>query len=251
MNKKTEYQTRWIFFVPVIRSVLFIIAGILLVTSYPMKGANLLDVSKWWGLLAIIVNIVTISVLLILIKREGKKFRDLINHNPDRKKSFKEIIIATSLMLLLGMGGLWGGSFLVYGYMPVTSTQPLPLWGAILVAILLPITIVLAELPLYLGYCAPKIKSITQNDSLSIAYPLFFYALQHSFIPLIFDYKHMLSRFLMFIPLLIMIGIWYYKKKDFLPLLIGHFVLDLLTGMQILLVSLYPAIYDMMKSAIN
>ncbi len=154
-------------------------------------------------------------------------------------------------MVLLGIGGLVGISWLVYGYMPVTTTQPLPVWAAILVIILFPATVMFAEIPLYLGYCAPLIKEKTNNEVFAIVYPLFFYALQHSFMPLIFDFKHMLSRFLMFIPLLIFIGIWYYKKRDLLPLIAGHGLLDVFTGIQLLIVSLYPSIFEMMRITVE
>lgn len=249
MKKNIGYHSIVIFLVPVLRPALFIAAGILLVTLPPFRGKSLRDVSSWWGLLCIVVNIITIIILIILTKRNGKNFWDLINHNPHKKKRLKEILIAISMMLLLGIGGLWVFSYLVYGYIPVTNIQPLPIWSAVLVLLLLPVTTVFAEMPLYLGYCAPRIKNITKNEVLSIVYPLFFYALQHSFIPLIFDFKHMLSRFLVFIPLLVVIGIWYYRKKDLLPLMIGHGLLDTLTAMQLLMVSIYPSIYDMMLSA--
>jgi hypothetical protein len=225
--------------------------SIILVNLSPSRGKGLSNVSKWWPLLCIVVNIITIISLFILAKQEGKRFRDLINHVPDRKETLKGILIATPVMLLLGTGGLVGFSWLVYGYMPITTTQPLPIWAAIIVVILLPVTIVFSEIPLYLGYCSPKIKEITNNNSFSIIYPLFFYALQHSFIPLLLDFKFMFSRFIMFIPLLIMIGILYSRKRDLLPLMTGHGLLDLFTGIQLLMVSLYPSIYEVMRSSIH
>jgi len=251
MNKNLESCSITIFLVPALRTVLFIVGGILLVILSSFGWNNFECASRWWALLCIVVNIITIIILFILAKRDGKNFRDLFNHNPNKKKTLKEILIAIPMMLLLGIGGLWGFSYLVYGYMPVTNTQPLPIWAAILVLILLPVTIAFAEIPLYLGYCAPRIKNLTKNEELSIIYPLFFYALQHSFMPLIFDYKHVVSRFLMFIPLLIMIGIWYYKKRDLLPLMIGHGLLDTITGIQLLMVSIYPSIYELMRSGIK
>ena len=251
MKNNTLCYTIGIFILPTLRIALFIIVGILLVLLPPFKGQSLAQVSCWWALLCIVVNIITIIVLYILTRHEGKNFRDLINHNPHQSKTLKEIFIAAPMMLILGIAGLWGFSFLVYGYMPVTNTQPLPIWAAILALILLPITVVYAEMPLYLGYCAPKIKEISKNETFSIIYPLFFYALQHSFIPLIFDYKHILSRFLVFVPLLIMIGIWYHKRKDLVPLMVGHGILDTTTGIQLLMVSLYPSFYEMISPAIK
>jgi len=228
---------------------LFIAAGLVTLSLPVFRGSNLMDISAWWPLLCIAVNVVTIVFLLVSLRQEGKKFRDLINHRQDQKRTTREILTATPIMLILGIGGLMGISWLVYGYMPVTNTQPLPVWAAIVVVILLPLTIVFAEIPFYLGYCAPRIHRVTGNKAFAIVYPLFFYALQHSFMPLLFDFKHILSRFLMFIPLLVMIGVWYSKRKDLVPLMAGHGVLDLLTGIQLLVVALYPSVYEMMNNS--
>ena len=154
-------------------------------------------------------------------------------------------------MISLGIGGMYGFGFMIYGYVPVIMVQPIPLWLAIVNTILLPLTIVFAELPLYFGYSLNKIEEITGNKILSIIYPMFFYALQHSFIPLIFDWKYILFRFLSFLPLMLTLGIIYYKKRNLKPLMIGHAVLDLATGVQILATSISPALFELMKSMNN
>lgn len=249
MSKNIENNSILIFILPIFRTFLFLSCGIFIVKIYPFKGMNLLDVSKWWALLVIIVNIITICILFILIKVNRMKFKDLNGRNTIQKPI--HYIRISLIMLILGIGGLWGFSYLVYGYIPLICVQPLPISLAILVVILLPISTALSELPLYIGFCAPKIKMKTNSEFLSISYPLFFYALQHSFIPLIFDFQHMLSRFLMFIPLLVMIGIYYYKKKEILSLMIGHGVLDTITGIQLLIISIHPSIYETMNSNIR
>lgn len=251
MNKTTRYNSNTIFYLPALRTILFIAFGLLLISVPPFKGKNLEEASKWWPILCIVVNIITIIILIVLTKGDRKSFRELINHIPDKKKTIAEIFTVIPIMLILGIGGLVGISWLVYGFMPVTTTQPLPVWLAILVLLLFPVTVIFAEIPLYLGYCAPQIKEKTKNEVLSIIYPLSFYALQHCFMPLIFDFKHMLSRLLMFIPLLIFIGLWYYKNKDLLPLIAGHGLLDVFAGIQLLVVSLYPSIFEMMINQVD
>ena len=67
---------------------------------------------------------------------------------------------------------------MIYGYIPVTMIQPIPVWLAIINTILLPLTIVFAEFFLYFGYALNGIEKITGNKILSIMYPVFFYALQ-------------------------------------------------------------------------
>jgi len=247
MTKSNLLHSITVFILPFLRTALLIVAGIFLVFLPQFRGMNLIDVSKWWVLICIAVNIVTLCVLFIALKREGKTFNDLIHHNPIIKMRLKITLLITGCMFILGIGGLFGFSYLIYGYMPLTNTQPLPIWAAIITLLLFPVTTALAEIPFYLGYCTTQIKRITNNEFLSIFYPLFFYALQHSFMPLIFDWQHITLGFLKFIPLLILLGIWYYKKKDLLPIMIGHGLLDTAISIQILLVSIFPSIYSLLK----
>ncbi len=249
MENNLRSHSKAILLLPALRTALFISGGLMMVKIPAFRGMSLNEVSKWWPLLCIAVNLLTIAVLLFLTWRDGKNFRHLFNHENDKNKTLKDLLIVIPAMLLLGIGGLISFSWLVYGYMPVTTIHPLPLWAAIVVALFLPVTIVFSEIPFYLGYCAPGINELTKNQSISVVYPLFFYALQHSFMPLLFDFKHMFSRFIMFIPLLIMMGVWYSRKKDLIPLMTGHGILDILTGLQILIVSLYPSVYEIMLSS--
>lgn len=248
MRNMESNNSQSVFYITSLRVILFILAGLLLFAWPSFKAKNLSDVSIWWPLYSIVVNIITIGILVYLAKKEGKNYWSLLNLNFDKKQNQKDILIAVPIMLVLGIGGLLSISYLVYGYMPLTNTHPLPIWAAITVVILLPVTFVLSEIPFYLGYCAPRLKEIGKSELFSIAYPLFFYALQHSFIPLLFDFKHILARFLMFIPLLFMMGIWYNRKKNLIPLMAGHGLLDVFIGIQLLMVSIYPSIYEMMGS---
>lgn len=43
-------------------------------------------------------------------------------------------------------------------------------------------------------------------------------------------------------------GIWICKEIELQPLMIGHAVLDLATGIQILMTSISPALFEMMKA---
>ncbi len=249
MDNQLRNVSKSVFIIPAVRTLLFLISSIVLLYMPAFRGNNLSDVAIWWPILCIVVNIITVILLFYLMHKQGRKFRELLIIN-GRQTNVKEIFIALPIMVILGIGGLYGISFLIYGYMPLTTIHPLPLWAAIIVVILLPTTIVLSEIPFYLGYCIPEIRKITGSETFSIVYPLFFYALQHSFMPVLFDINHMLSRFLMFIPLLIMMGIWYNKKRTLIPLMAGHGFLDLLTGFQILIISVSPAVYDLMQSPV-
>jgi succinate dehydrogenase hydrophobic anchor subunit len=232
------------FLMPIFRCALFVIAGLLFST---LTNKSLEQASQWWSVICVICNIITIIVLIIVFKHEGTSYRKVINLASE-KMSLKETIFVIVIMLLLGMGGMYGFGYLIYGYVPVTMVQPIPVGIAIINIILLPITIIFAELPLYLGYSLNRIEQITNNKVLAIVYSTFFYALQHSFMPLIFDFRHILFRFLAFLPLMIVLGLMYYRSKKLTKFMIGHAILDLATAIQILITSISPAIFEIMKS---
>jgi hypothetical protein len=170
------------FILPVLRSVFFIIAFLSMVL---FTRQSLDDLSKYWSIITIIGNGLTILLLFFLFKREGMSFKQIVGR---QKEEWKYTVYIIIVMLILGMGGMAGFGFLIYGYLPVTMIQPLPVSLAIFNLILLPLTIVFAELPLYFGYSLNKIEKMTGNKILAIFYPMFFYALQHSFIPFLFDW---------------------------------------------------------------
>ncbi|MDF2905430.1 MAG: hypothetical protein K0R34_751 [Herbinix sp.] len=231
------------FLLPLFRSILFIIVGSLFarLTNQPLEQA-----SRWWSIICTVCNIITIGLLIMICKSEGITYKKLIVNQSD-KGNLKYTLLIIILMFLLGMGGMYGFGFMIYGYVPVTMVQPIPVWLAAINVILLPLTVVFAEMPLYFGYSINGIERITGNKVLSIVYPMFFYALQHSFIPLLYDWMHILFRLLSFLPLMLVLGFIYYRKKKLQPLMIGHAFLDLATGAQILMTSISPAIYEMMK----
>ncbi|QAA32364.1 type II CAAX prenyl endopeptidase Rce1 family protein [Clostridium manihotivorum] len=232
------------FILPIFRSLLFIIVGLLFAIA---TNQTLEQASQWWSVICTICNIITIVVLMAVCRSEGTTYKKLI-FNKGRQGNLKHTLLIVVAMLILGLGGMYGFAFMIYGYVPVTMIHPLPVWFSIINVILLPLTVVFAELPLYLGYALNRIEKITGNKILAVVYTVFFYGLQHSFIPLLYDYKHILFRFLSFLPLILVLVIIYYKNRKLQPLMIGHAVLDFATSIQILMTSISPALFETMKA---
>jgi hypothetical protein len=232
------------FLLPIFRSALFILVGLIFALA---SGQSLEQASKWWSVLCTFCNIITIILLIIICKSEGTTYKELIGYHK-KQGNLKYTLLIIFIMILLGMCGMYGFGFCIYGYVPVTMIQPIPVWLSVINIILLPLTVVFAEFPLYFGYSLNGIEKITESKILSVAYPMFFYALQHSFIPLLYDWKHILFRFLSFLPLIIVLGVLYYRNRKLKPLMIGHACLDLATGAQILMTSISPAMFEMMKA---
>jgi hypothetical protein len=219
---------------PAMRSFLFIAAGLLFAAC---GGKTLEQGAAYWPVLCIFVNLVTIASLFAISSWEKKPFRDLIAAQPKRWKA-SEILRISILMILVGMGGMLACSFALYGGMPEFLIQPLPLPWAIVSLVFLPLTIVFAELPLYFGYAYNRLTELTRWPWIAGVYVIFWYALQHSFFPLILEERYMMFRFLAFLPLMILILILYRRNRSLVPLMVGHGIMDLGTGIQILIVSL-------------
>ncbi len=219
---------------PVFRSILFVLGGCFLAA---ITGKTPEETAKWWPILFTISNIITIFILLIVCKAEGFTFAHLIN--PKKQPvNLKQIILTVLIMLITGIGGMIGFALLFFGGEPSFLTQPIPIWVAAINLILLPVSVIFSEMPLYFGYSYNKLEEYKGNKLFAAIYIVFFFALQHSFIPLLPDVKYMLFRFLSFIPLLIVLMIIYRKKKNLIPIMIGHGILDLGTAIQILVSSL-------------
>lgn len=222
-----------------IRSIMFII--IFVVGSYITKK-SLNDITNWWSIVATIVNVITILILLFVTKRIGSSYKELINYEKGKTK-IKEVIIITLIVLVFASIGMNVAGLICYKvipYMAPMMAAPVPLILAIINFILLPLTVSFAEDGLYLGCGVNSFK----NKYLAILVPAFFYALQHSFIPVLFDFKYIIYRFLCFLPLTIIFCIYYYKKKNPVPIMIGHAIVEIASVVLILVTSISPELYQ-------
>ena len=222
-----------------IRSIMFII--IFLVGSYITKK-SLNDITNWWSIVANIVNIITILILVFVSKKIGSSYKELINYEKGKTK-VKEVVLIVLITLVFASIGMNLSGFICYGvipYMAPMMAAPIPVVLAIINFILLPLTVTFAEDGLYLGAGVNSFK----NKYLAILVPAFFYALQHSFIPVLFDFKYIIYRFLCFLPLTIIFCIYYHKKKNPVPIMIGHIVVEIASVVLILVTSINPEIYQ-------
>ena len=222
-----------------IRSIMFIL--IFVVGSYITKK-SLNDITNWWSIVATVVNIITILILLFVAKKIGSSYKELINYEKGKTK-VKEVIIITLMVLVLASIGMNVSGLICYGvipYMAPMMAAPIPVIFAIINFILLPLTVSFAEDGLYLGCGVNSFK----NKYLAILVPAFFYALQHSFIPVLYDFKFIIYRFLCFLPLTIIFCIYYYKKKNPVPIMIGHVIVEIASVVLILVTSISPEIYQ-------
>lgn len=224
-----------------IRCVLFLLVFII---GSRIANKDLIQISNWWSIVASAVNIFTIVLLVCVAMKNNKTYWELINYKKGQTK-IKQVVGITVLVLVVGMAGMYLAGYLCYGVMPYAAPMliaPIPKSLAILNAFLLPTTTALAEDGLYLGLGVNSFK----NKFCAISIPAFFFALQHCFIPFLFDAKYLIYRFLSFLPLTIILCWHYYKKRNPLPIMVGHAIIDFATVIQIIITSFVPGFYEMM-----
>ena len=224
-----------------IRSVVFLLIFAL---GSKAAGRELSDISNWWTIVATVVNLFTILLLVFVSKKNGMTYLQLINYRKGATKA-GQVILLSLIILIVGVGGMYLAGFLCYGVIPYTSPMmiaPIAKIPAVINFFLLPVTTALAEDGLYLG-CG---VNMIENQTMRVIIPAFFYALQHCFIPTLFDGKYILYRFLSFLPLTVILCLYYRKKRNPVPIMVGHALIDLMTVSWVLATSLIPGFYEMM-----
>ena len=244
MGRKEEAEivnrNKLAFFLP-IRSVIFIIVFLF---GSKIVEKELSDISNWWTIVATAVNLITIILLIFISKKNGMTYGELINYKKGATK-VKQIVIISIIVLLVGTGGMYLAGFICYGvlpYAPPMMIAPIAKILAIMNFFLLPVSTAFAEDGLYLG-CG---VNVIDNKWAGIFVPAFFFALQHCFIPTIFDGKFILYRFLSFLPLTIILCWYYRKKRNPVPIMVGHALIDLMTVSLVVATSMVPGFFEMM-----
>lgn len=234
-------EDRYLPYLMPIRSILFFLFFIIGAFVTQQEMSNLCN---WWSIVASIVNIITILILIFVTQKTGISYWNLIHFQKGRTK-VRQIVGVSIGILLIGIIGMYFAGYLCYGvipYMAPMMVAPIPIWLAIINVVVLPVTTAFAEDGLYLGCGVNHIKS----KYMAIIVPALFFALQHSFIPTLFDLTYMIYRFISFLPLTIILCWYYYKKRNPLPIMIGHAIIDVATVMQILATSMIPGLYETM-----
>ena len=243
MTKENVHNSRLALLLP-IRCIAF---AAIFVAGALIMGKKVADISNWWSVAASAVNIFTILLVVLAAKKTGRNYAQLLNFRKGML-SAKKTVITVIVMCVIGMSGMYISGLVCYGsVMPRVTLKiaaPIPFVLALINLIVLPATISFAEDGLYLGCGVNSFK----NKYAAVIFPAFFYTLQHCFIPTIFDVKYMLYRFLMFLPLTVIFCVYYRRKKNPVPLMIAHAVLDFATGMLILITSSSAQVYEKMES---
>jgi hypothetical protein len=188
--------------------------------------------AAWWPFTVTLTNLVCAALLIRRYREEGGRFWSLFH--PDRDHLKRDLLFLLGSFVVVGPVAFLPNVLIgtaLFGEMQTALDlliRPLPLWAAIAGGLLFGITQGLVELPTYFAYIMPRLEARTGRRWLGVGLPILFLAAQHIAVPLVFDFRFIAWRFLMFLPLSLVLGLILHWRPRLLPYLaVVHALMDL------------------------
>jgi hypothetical protein len=198
--------------------------------------------ADWWLGWFAIASVANLGLLRWLLHREGRRLRDLYRiRRHDLRADLRWVALALVVAapigflpnLLLGQA-LWGSAQVGQDL----SFRALPLAAAVALLLLFPIVQAASELPTYFGYVMPRLGARYGWRTGALIVAAATLSTQHMFLPLLFDWRFLAWRGLMFVPFALWVGFVIYRRPGTLPYLaVGHGLLDASLPVMVVLVS--------------
>jgi hypothetical protein len=191
-------------------------------------------IRNWFSVYGTLADFGCLGLMIWLTRREGIRLLDLIGFVKSKLKT--DILLGLGIFIIIfpvtifGFGRL--AMLIAYGSLnPVfpeyTFIRTLPLLAVLYSRILWwPLWSLTEELT-YNGYALPRLVAMTKSPWVSVAIVSFFYSIQHSFHSLA-NFQYGFYMFLLFIPLTVALELIYLRVRRLVPLIIGHWLMDLM-----------------------
>ncbi|MGO9088093.1 MAG: CPBP family intramembrane glutamic endopeptidase [Candidatus Sulfotelmatobacter sp.] len=190
--------------------------------------------AKWWTVYGTLVDVGCLSLMAVYTRKEGIRLRDLIGRV--RFRWGRDLFLGAGVLLLVfpffGLA-VPVASRLVWGtmqpqlYPGLLAGRALPLWGVIYsLSVWWPIWSATEEIT-YQGYALPRLEVLFRSQWKAVAVVGFWWALQHAFIPFIFDWKYIAWRFLAFLPGVVVFTLLYLRVRRLSPFIVAHWPMDI------------------------
>jgi uncharacterized protein len=186
--------------------------------------------------IVIITDVLSLAFLVWAVRREGVSLRSLFGF--ERTRIIKDVLLglgvfvillitmyASNLILMLVMMG--PEAFQAPDMSQITRASLPPLWYFLWGLIVLPISVGIVEEMVYRGYAQPRLEALIGNRWLALLVMAVGFGFQH--IAFAFtDPQAALMRFIGTFVAGIVFGLLYMKMRRLLPLIIGHWLVDVI-----------------------
>jgi hypothetical protein len=208
-----------------------LLALILLVLHRP---APFRTAGNWWMFYGNLSDLCCLLGIRYFTRPEGIRLRDLIG--PIRMRWGRDLWLGLGI-LFISIPCFWVGGhlavWLVYGSIAkvpmefIVQRHSLPLWGTVYSLTVWWIIQSATEEMTYQGYVLPRLEALSGRTWIAVAITGFWWAAQHFTIPFVPDWHYVAYRFLMFLPLLLLLMPIYLRMRRLGPFIIAHWPMDI------------------------
>jgi len=217
-----------------------LVAGLFMIKGHstPWQAA-----APWWIVSGTLIDIGCLILLVKLTRREGIRLIDLINFQ--RERLGRDLLLGlglTVLFIILAMiGGMVAGP-LIYGSIPVPAIMvPLPLWGTLYSLLIWPLIWAFAEELTYQGFALPRLEVLAGKKWLAVLIVSFGWAIQHSALPLLGDWRWAVYRFASSLLIGIVLPIIFFRTRRLLPFILAHWAANFVSVLMTVVLPLMTA----------
>ena len=220
------------------RSALILAAQATASLVFILQGdrAPWMSASHWWTVYGTLADVGCLALLWRFTRAEGTTLRGLIG--PVHWRRGRDLWIGLGLFLLIFplmvLGGMLSNS-IVYGTMtadpnPTGAVHPgIPLWGVVYSRSAWWIIWSATEELTYQGYALARLRALFR-PWIALVVVGFWWALQHSFLPFIPDWRYVLWRFVMVVPGIVVMMLAYLRVGRLTPLIVAHWPMDVIVA---------------------
>ncbi len=198
-----------------------LVAGLFMLLGNPTPWQA---AAPWWIVYGTLIDIGCLLLLARLARQEGIRLFDLISFQ--RQRLGRDLLLGVGFIplyiILAVVGGIVGG-ILIYGATPAPAIMtPLPLWGTLYSLIVWPLIWAFAEEMTYQGYVLPRLTDLSGRAWLAVIIVGFGWALQHSALPIMADWRWAAYRFGSSLLIGLVLPIIYLRTRRLLPFIVAH-----------------------------
>ena len=199
--------------------------------------ATLAGVLIYSNVFVVAVDIVTLAVLAMVLRREGATLRSLVGRLRPSDLSWGLLLFVITIVGFFI--ATYIGNLIVYQGPPpfdVASAPAIPLWLALWSIVVLPVTVAIAEEFLYRGYLQTRLAA-RFGLWIGLLVPAVFFGLQHVAFSLTTP-QAALSRVIAMTLVGVMFGALYLWRKRLGQLIFAHWLLDVIgLGLPLLMIA--------------
>ncbi|MFC1879416.1 type II CAAX prenyl endopeptidase Rce1 family protein [Chloroflexota bacterium] len=219
------------------RSILAVICQALVASIFYSGSVDAWDeAGRWWTVYGTVIDVGTLVLLVWLTRREGIRLFDLGNYS--RKRWLRDVLIGLGLFIVIFPTLLFAPlTFLMTVFDVSPPMGVLPLAGSLYSIIIWPVIWAFTEDNTYLGYSLPRLAALTGRTWIAVVVVVFFATLQHIFLPFRLEWRYLLTRFLSFVPFVIVYCLLYLRQRRLLPIHILHWASNIISPLLALLMA--------------